>query len=158
MTDRTLPEYDPLTEIMLCVFRLNGRLLEKGDEMVAPLGLSSARWQVLGAIALAERPLTIPQIAELMGITRQGALKQLKRLEDDGFVARSTNPRHERSSLYGLTTKGEKAYRQAEKLQAAWVDDLSAVLSLDDLKRTRKTLDAIFERLALPVPTKGARK
>ena len=45
------------TEIMLAVFRVNGRLLEKGDQLVLPLSLTSARWQVLGAVALAGDPV-----------------------------------------------------------------------------------------------------
>ena len=155
MSDRSVPDYDPVTEIMLEIFRLNGRLLEKGDEMVAPLGLSSARWQVIGAIALAAKPLTIPQIAELMGITRQGALKQLNRLEEEGFVVQAANPRHERSPLYFLTAKGQKAYTEAEKLQAVWASTLSEGLSDKHLKVTLQTLRLIYEQLELPVPRKG---
>lgn len=155
MTDRSVPEYDPLTEIMLLIFQINGRLLEKGDEMVAPLGLSSARWQVLGAIAMADKPLTIPQIADLMGITRQGSLKQLNRLAEDGFVAQMKNPRHERSPLFTLTAKGVRAYREAERLQAAWSASLCEALAMDELKVTKRTLEAIFTRLEIPVPSKG---
>ena len=56
-----------LTDIILAVFRVNGRLLAKGDELVGPLNLTSARWQVLGAVALAVRPTSAPQIAEPWG-------------------------------------------------------------------------------------------
>jgi hypothetical protein len=45
------------TELILETFRLNGLLLEAGDRLVADIGLTSARWQVLGAIALAPVPL-----------------------------------------------------------------------------------------------------
>ena len=41
-----------LTDLVLDVFRLNGALLASGDTLVKDLGLTSARWQVLGAIAL----------------------------------------------------------------------------------------------------------
>jgi DNA-binding MarR family transcriptional regulator len=154
MSDRSLPDYDPLTEIMLEIFRLNGRLLQTGDDMVAPLGLSSARWQVLGALALAAKSIAIPQVAELMGITRQGTLKQLNRLEDEGFVAQVPNPRHERSPLYCLTAKGQKAYREAERLQAIWSSTIAEGLPAKNLELTLKTLRTIYERLALPVPKK----
>jgi DNA-binding MarR family transcriptional regulator len=142
---------------MLEIFRLNGRLLEKGDEMVAPLGLSSARWQVLGAIALAGKPTTIPQVAELMGMTRQGALKQLNRLEEEGFVAQAPNPKHERSPLYSLTAKGQKAYTEAENLQAISSATLTDGLPAKDLKLTLQTLRLIYARLEVPVPTKGSK-
>ena len=44
MADISKPEAVILTEIMLTVFRVNGRLLEKGDQLVEPLNLTSARW------------------------------------------------------------------------------------------------------------------
>ena len=41
---------DTLTDLVLEVFRLNGRMIASGDSLVAKIGLTSARWQVLGAI------------------------------------------------------------------------------------------------------------
>jgi hypothetical protein len=38
-----------LTDLVLEVFRLNGRLLAAGDRLSKTVGLTSARWQVLGA-------------------------------------------------------------------------------------------------------------
>src|SRR5205814_345438 len=55
-----------VTELILEVFRLNGRLLAAGDRLVADLGLTSARWQVLGAIALASSPMPVAWIARNM--------------------------------------------------------------------------------------------
>ncbi|SCC92323.1 conserved hypothetical protein [Thiomonas sp. X19] len=146
-----------LTDIMLAVFRVNGRLLEKGDQLVEPLNLTSARWQVLGAVALAGKPLSAPQIAEAMGITRQGVQKQLNKLEKDGFFEQRHNPRHERSPLYALTGLGSRAFAKAMALEAAWANGLVAGLPLQDLKKTLQTLNAIHERLDSPVPKKGAR-
>ncbi|MCV9917019.1 MarR family transcriptional regulator, partial [Burkholderia pseudomallei] len=59
-----------LTAVALSVFRLNGLLLEWGNAFAAPHGLTSARWQVLGAISMAPDAPNIPQIADAMGITR----------------------------------------------------------------------------------------
>jgi DNA-binding MarR family transcriptional regulator len=146
-----------LTEVMLAVFRVNGRLLERGDELVYPLDLTSARWQVLGAVALAERPLTVPQIAEAMGITRQGAQKQVNLLEAGRFFARVPNPRHQRSPLYTLTDLGKRRFANAMTLEAAWANSLATGLSLKQLKNALKTLNAIYERLDSPLPRKGVR-
>ncbi|MEM7211572.1 MAG: MarR family transcriptional regulator, partial [Pseudomonadota bacterium] len=40
---------EAVTALILDVFRLNGRLLLAGDRLVSELGLTSARWQILGA-------------------------------------------------------------------------------------------------------------
>ena len=47
------------TKLILSTFRANGLLLDAGDFLTAREGLTSARWQVLGALALADRPLTV---------------------------------------------------------------------------------------------------
>lgn len=157
MTIEPNPEAAILTDIMLAVFRVNGRLLEKGDQLVGSLNLTSARWQVLGAVALAGKPLSAPQIAEAMGITRQGAQKQLNKLEEDGFFEQSLNPRHQRSPLYALTELGKRTFAKAMALEAAWANGLVAGLALQDLKKTQQTLDTVYERLDSPVPKKGTR-
>jgi len=146
-----------LTDIMLTVFRVNGRLLEKGDELVKPLNLTSARWQVLGAVAQAGKPLSAPQIAEAMGITRQGAQKQLNRLAEEGFFKQNLNPRHERSPLYSLTELGNRTISETMTLQKIWASSLVLNLSLQDLETTRQILNDVFERLDSPVPRKGSR-
>jgi len=48
-----------MTNLILEIFRVNGLLLAAGDRLTRDLGLTSARWQVLGA--LAEGPLTAAQ-------------------------------------------------------------------------------------------------
>ena len=45
-----------LTDVILDLFRVNSLLLMQGDRLVSDLGLTSARWQVLGAIVYAPRP------------------------------------------------------------------------------------------------------
>jgi len=45
-----------LTDLLLTLFRANNLTLTWGDRLVAPLGLTSARWQVLGTIVAVERP------------------------------------------------------------------------------------------------------
>lgn len=157
MTIESNLEADILTDIMLTVFRVNGRLLEKGDQLVEPLNLTSARWQVLGPVALAVEPLSAPQIAQAMGITRQGAQKQLNKLEEEGFVEQRPNPRHERSPLYALTGLGTRTISKTMALQKTWASGLVAGLPLQDLRKTLRTLNSIYERLDSPVPKKGAR-
>ena len=128
---------------MLTVFRLNGRLLNWGDHLVAPLGLTSARWQMLGAIALAGQPLTAPQIGEAMGVTRQGAQKQLNLLLDQGLVQAMPNPAHRRSPLYGLTPTGEALYRRVDTLWNSQAARFAETLCAVDAAAAALALEAI---------------
>lgn len=156
MHDRT-PQAQTLTEIMLAVFRINGRLLEGGDRLVAPLDLTSARWQVLGAIALAGEPRTVPQVAETMGMTRQGAQKQVNKLEEDGFLQSRTNPRHRRSPFYALTDKGAAAFRAVDELYSGWANALAAGLPTERLETALALLAELDRRLEHDTQRKGWR-
>ncbi|CCG40493.1 MarR family winged helix-turn-helix transcriptional regulator [Magnetospirillum molischianum] len=148
----TRPKEKLLADIMVLVFRLNGRLLEQGDRLVGELGLTSARWQVLGALALAGRPLTAPQIAAAMGITRQGTQKQLNLLIDEGLLQRCHNPSHERSSLYILTDTGKHAFVEADRLCDLWAGDLGQVFSEVMLITAKDVLGELMNRLDRPLP------
>jgi DNA-binding MarR family transcriptional regulator len=136
-----------LTEVILTVFRTNGRLLASGDALVGPLGLTSARWQVLGAVALAEVPLTAPQIGAAMGITRQGAQKQIDLLVDEGLLEPQANPNHKRSPLYALTQRGQALYMQVDRAQARWANRLAEGISAQNLATTKRVLEQLLARL-----------
>lgn len=158
MRPRPTNAAEVLTGIMLTVFRVNARLLERGDRLVAPLGLTSARWQVLGAIALAGAPQTAPQIAAAMGNTRQGVQKQLDLAAGERLIERHANPRHQRSPLYGLTAAGKRVYRLAMTRQAAWAAALARGAAVADLETALSLLGKLESRLeSTPLPAPGAR-
>lgn len=139
---------DAVTEIILSVFRLNAQLLEQGDRLVKPLSLTSARWQVLGAIAMAGEAQTAPQIAAAMGVTRQGVQKQLNLAIAEGLIESHPNPRHQRSPLQALTAKGQAAYGDAMALQKAWAGSLAQGLTLAELQSAKQVLRALEHRLS----------
>ena len=80
-TKRT-PAGDALTSLMLDLFRLNSLLLTAGDRMVARLGLTSARWQILGAIITAERPQPVAWLARNLGANRQNVQRIINAVSD----------------------------------------------------------------------------
>jgi len=135
------------TDVVLRVFRANGLLLAAGDELAAREGLTSARWQVLGAVALAGRPLTVPQIARAMGLTRQSVHGTVARLRADGLLESAPNPYHRRSRLVRLTGAGERSYEAMERRQAVWVNRLSAGVRKADIELAAGVLDELCARL-----------
>ncbi len=50
-----------------------------GDQLLAEFGLTSARWQVLGAVALSGAPQPVASIARNMGLTRQAVQRVVAR-------------------------------------------------------------------------------
>jgi DNA-binding MarR family transcriptional regulator len=138
---------DAATDVVLRVFRANGALLAAGDRLAAEEGLTSARWQVLGALALAARPLTVPQIARRMGLTRQSVQALANRLLADGLVAAGENPDHRRSPLLELTAAGRETYAALQQRQARWIDVLAAGLEPAELATAARVLKQLTERL-----------
>ncbi|MBW7901732.1 MAG: winged helix-turn-helix transcriptional regulator [Rhodocyclaceae bacterium] len=137
--------YKHFTDTILQVFRANGQLIGWGDRFAAPFELTSARWQMLGALALAAQPLTAPQIASSMGVTRQGAQKQLNLLTEEGLAVRLANPHHKRSPFYLLTESGTALYRRIDDEWNRHVAEVSGAFSAEDLAITVRTLARINE-------------
>jgi DNA-binding MarR family transcriptional regulator len=140
-------EGEALTSLILEVFRLNGRLLTAGDRLVSPLRLSSARWQVLGAISIAGSPRTVAQLARSMGLTRQGVQRVVNDLLLERLIAFMPNPDHRRAHLVILTKEGREMYAAAERLQIPWANDLSEGLDPKHLDIARNVLKDLRSRL-----------
>lgn len=134
-----------LTDIILETFRLNGRLLEKGDGMTRDLGLSSARWQVLAAVD--GEPLTVAEIARRMGLRRQSVQRTVNSLKSDAFVVLTTNPNHRRAKLVELSDKGFTALEEVYRRHNVWAEDFVRGLTSEELKTTFATMAEIRQRL-----------
>jgi DNA-binding MarR family transcriptional regulator len=138
---------DAMTDLILEAFRLHGRLLAAGDALVADVGLTSARWQVLGAIALSPVPLPVAHIARNMGLTRQAVQRLANEMEGDGLVRFAPNPHHQRAKLVLLTPRGKAAYDAAMKRQGPWAVGLAAGLSTAQIQAATAILRRIRQRL-----------
>jgi len=145
-TKRT-PVGDAVTNLILDLFRLNNLLLTAGDRLVSELGLTSARWEILGAIAYAERPQPVAWLARDMGANRQNVQRIINDLEKAGLVAFEPNPHHRRAQLVVLTDKGRQAFGAAMRLQAPWVNGLSEGLSVKDVETTHRVMLALRDKL-----------
>lgn len=142
------PEGEAATRVILSTFRANGVFLASGDRLAERNGLTSARWQVLGAIAVSEHSLTVPQIARRMGLTRQSVHATANRLLDDGLLERVPNADHRRSSLLDLTESGRATYAAIDRRQIEWVNELARRSSRLDLETTARVLGELSRRLA----------
>ena len=144
---RRTPAGDAVTNLVLDLFRLNNLLLTAGDHLVAELGLTSGRWEILGAIASAERPQPVAWLARDMGANRQNVQRIINDLEEMGLVAFELNPHHRRAQLVVLTDKGKQTFEAAMRLQAPWVNKLSEGLSVKEVETTHRVMLALRKRL-----------
>ena len=133
------------TELILEVFRSNGRLLSAGDALTRPVGQTSARWQILGA--LDEGALTVADIGRRMGLTRQSVQRTADLLESDGLLSYADNPAHQRAKLAKLTPRGEMTLEAITSRQIEWANRVAGSLAETDLKGAIRTLRQVREAL-----------
>jgi DNA-binding MarR family transcriptional regulator len=138
------------TELTLEVFRLNGRLLQVGDELVKPVGLTSSRWQILGVVEHA--PASVAHVAREMELTRQSVQRTADLLAADGMVEYTDNPHHRRAKLMKITPRGREALDYVEERQLTWTDQVGGEHSLEDLRTAVTVLRRIRESLEQYTP------
>jgi DNA-binding MarR family transcriptional regulator len=138
-------EGDAFGEIILEVFRLNGRLIDAGDSIAAPVGQTSARWQVLGAVA--GGPASVAQVAREMGLARQSVQRTADLLAADGLVRYADNPHHRRAKLVTMTPKGQRALDYIGRRQARWANRIGGQHDLEQMRTAAAVLRRLRESL-----------
>lgn len=138
---------EAVTALILDVFRLNGRLQLTGDRLVAELGLTSARWQILGAIAQVDKPEPVAWHARNMGVHRQGVQRIINELASEEIVELRPNPQHKRANLVALTPKGQDLYEAAIALQIPWVNELSKDIPPEEILIAQQVITQLKARL-----------
>ncbi len=136
---------ETFTDLVLEIFKLNGSLIIAGDQLSKDLGLTSARWKVLGA--LEQGPLTVSQIARKMGLTRQNVQQLVNTLAQKELLFLKENPDHQTAKLIDLSRSGRDVLNRISLKQIEWANRISSTLETKDLETTLKTLVAISESL-----------
>jgi len=108
-----------------------------------------------GAVALAGRPLTVPQIARRMGLTRQAVQATVDRLLAEALAEARDNLDHHRSPLIALTERGRHTYAAVDQRQIRWINELSAGLQITDLAAAAGVLRELGDRLERANDTAG---
>ena len=131
------------TEVVLEIFKVNGLLAAEGDRLTKEFGLSSARWKVLGALEMSNIPLTVPQIARVMGLTRQAVQRLTDAMEKEGLLAYQNNPQHKRAKFVVLTSKGKEIFLLISEKQIPWANQNANEMTIGDLEVTLSVLHKI---------------
>jgi len=90
--------------------------------------------------ALAETGLTLTELAERLGVTKQAAIKVVDEMEANGFVERRPAPRDRRSKILALTERGRDVRRTALATSHRIEDELRADLGDADVDAARRVL------------------
>jgi DNA-binding MarR family transcriptional regulator len=132
-----------VSDLILDLFRVNSLLIATGDRLVAGLRLTSARWQVLGAVVAAKRPQPVAWLARDLGAHRQNIQRIVNDLRRDGLLEFQPNPHHKRAPLVVLTDSGQSAFTAAMALQAPWIERVAEGLALEDIDAAQRVLSTL---------------
>jgi DNA-binding MarR family transcriptional regulator len=90
--------------------------------------------------ALSEQDRTLTELSELLGVTKQAAIKVVDEMEARGFVARGPLPGDRRAKAIALTPRGE-AVRAAARAESERMEaELRAAAGEEDVAALRRTL------------------
>lgn len=139
---------DKLTLLFLESFRFHGALMAAGERLTAPVGLTSARWQVLSTVARATQPETVANIGRIMGLTRQGVQRIVNELVAGGMLCVAPNPHHKRASLICLTDMGHETFLSISDRQVPWANALAAEMDGNKIDVARSLMAKLTDLLA----------
>jgi DNA-binding MarR family transcriptional regulator len=134
-----------LSHLVWDILQAANRLIEAGNRLSAPFGLTAARWQVMGVIV--QQPAAVADVARRLSQTRQGVQRLADEMVRDGLAAYSPNPRHSRAKLLAPTGQGAESYRKLMKEQARWMESLSTDMQAEDITAARSLLATLNSAL-----------
>ncbi|HMN43798.1 MAG TPA: MarR family transcriptional regulator [Povalibacter sp.] len=142
-----------ITEIVLEYFRTNGRLIAWGDAITKDIGLTSARWQVMAAIAAMPHDVTVSIIARLMGLQRQSVQRVVDLLAADKYVELEENPHHKKAKVVKLTPAGAQLYKEVMRREIKWANSIAISLKEHDLEAILKFMRHLRAKIGDAGPT-----
>jgi DNA-binding MarR family transcriptional regulator len=93
--------------------------------------------------SLADRSLSLTELAARLEITSQGALKIVAAMEDRGYVERHDDDVDRRVKRLHLTTRGRAALREARRFHAMTERQLVSVVGAKQVAGARAVLAAL---------------
>lgn len=102
--------------------------------------MTSARWKVLGALFSSNHPLTVPDVARMMGQSRQVVQRLFNETQQEGLLDTLVNPNYKRAKFLVLTDKGKMVCTQLDEIQVLWVNSMSSEFTQAELETSSLVL------------------
>jgi DNA-binding MarR family transcriptional regulator len=144
------------------LFRLTmSRKVHTKQSAVVGADVTRAGYAVLRCIDEAGEP-TIGDIARECSMDPAAAGRQVRVLEDDGFVERYATTDDGRVTVVRLTRAGRDVYRRIVDVRRAYMGDVLSDWSVEDRATLARLVDRLVDDLKAvrfqPAATRGARK
>ena len=132
------------------VFDLLGPLYRQtARSLEASAGLPVGVRAVLDLLRI-RSALTVPRIADILGLSRQFVQRCVNEAAEDGWVMLRANPAHQRSSLVVLTERGRARVAAIRAAEAQALVPVAEALSADDVAACVRVLTRLLDLVRIP--------
>lgn len=138
---------DAMGRLIFEALRTAAALEAAGAALVAPLGLTPARWQVLATLVWLDRPETVAGLARRLSLARQSVQRVVNDMVEAGQVEMTENPADRRAKLAVPTETGRALAAKAETLRQPWTAGLAEGLDAATSAEAAARLAALRRRL-----------
>ena len=116
------------------LYQAANTLHTKGTQALEPLGVTTGKWSVLGALSRpnAKSGMSIGDLSRYLLVSRQHLAGVLTRLEEEGCIERATGEIDKRSRRVRLTAKGEELWQAMAEPIRRFYDGALKGFSFDD--------------------------
>ena len=139
--------------IVADIYELAGRMRDYGEAIARTVGQTQARWQVISSASA--QPYTVPQIARVLGVTRQNVQRIADLLVAEELAEYQDNPDHRTSPHLVLTGRGRAALDRLSKAANGYHARLARKLPASEIFALQRGLRRLLEALSEiePVPS-----
>ena len=134
-------------EVIWLIRRLFRALSQKSNESLEEFGIAVADRAVMEFL-YPDKMLSVPEIAEQYKVSRQHIQTTVNSLLDAGFVATRDNPRHKRSPLIMLNSKGRELFGEILSKDEEIIEVLISRISKSSIQVTQQTLQSLLNEVS----------
>jgi DNA-binding MarR family transcriptional regulator len=141
-----MKEQNDAYQIVWLIRRLFRAMAQESNDSLQDLDITVADRAVLEFL-YPDEELSVPEIAQRYQVSRQHVQVTVNGLLESGNLANKTNPRHKRSPLIALTSKGRALFVKIKKRDIKTVKQMFSHVPEKDRRVTEKTLETLLAQL-----------
>jgi DNA-binding MarR family transcriptional regulator len=142
-----VPFDDEVEGIVVRIVRLRRFLHRAMQQAAVEVGLQDNEYETLHSLMIRDTPgIASPtDLADELGVSGAGMTGRLDRLEQAGWVQRTTAPGDRRRVVVEVTRSGAEVWRRAMAIRGSQEQDMVAALTSTE----RTTLNRLLKKMAL---------
>ncbi|MBC8141382.1 MAG: MarR family transcriptional regulator [Armatimonadetes bacterium] len=141
------PASNALTDLIRAVVRMTAAVQKSGTRLTQDIGITNARWQVLGELSALEKRVTVSELSRYLGLTRQAVQRLANEMADDGLLEFAENPGDARAMHVVLTPAGRNVYAGAMEREWQWTNAVADDFDAEEIARAVALLEAMTQKI-----------